>query len=123
MGLLTLLARHDPAELAAGVEVLFVEPRRSGYEVRDWRVLHRDGRVLDVSLAMTAMRTPEGDLKGFLSVAIDVINADASPNRGGAQSRRRGEPGEDGIPVADEPRVAYTVECRASRASSPGAWR
>lgn len=86
VGQLTPLAWHDPAELAArgellsrqhgqaiaGVEVLFVEARRSGYEVRDWRVMHRDGRVLDVSLAMTAMRTPEGNLKGFLGVAIDV---------------------------------------------------
>ena len=87
MGPLELLARHDPAELAAGVEVLFVEPRRSGYEVRDCRVLHRDGRVLDVSLAMTAMRTPEGDLKGFLSVAIDVTK-----HRRVAEPRWRAKP-------------------------------
>ena len=86
VGQLTPLAWHDPADLAArgqvlsrqhgqavtGVEVLFVEARHSGYEVRDWRVLRRDGSALEVSLAITAMRTPAGDLKGFLGVAVDV---------------------------------------------------
>jgi PAS domain S-box-containing protein len=79
-------AWHDQAEIdaraqalslkygqaVAGVEALIAESRYSGYEVRDWVVVRRDGKRLDVSLAMTAMRTPDGELKGFLGVAIDI---------------------------------------------------
>ncbi|MBC7940949.1 MAG: response regulator [Chitinophagaceae bacterium] len=86
IGRLTPMAWHDETEVAArsevlsrqhglaiaGVEALVAEARHSGYEVRDWVFIHRDGRRLDVSLAVTAMRTPEGELKGFLAVAIDI---------------------------------------------------
>ena len=86
VGKLTPMAWHDQAEVAArgavltrkngqaveGVEVLMAEPRHSGYEVRDWVYLDRDGRRLDVSVAVTAMRTPDGELKGFLCVAVDI---------------------------------------------------
>lgn len=83
---LTPLAWHDAAEVAgraealsrkygqsiSGFEALVIEARHSGYEVRDWRFTRSDGVQLDVSVAVTSMRTPEGDLKGFLSVAVDV---------------------------------------------------
>ena len=86
VGQLTPLAWHDEAEvearaLALGskygqvlekVEALVTEARHGGYEVRDWVFVRRDGSRLDVSLAVTAMRTPEGELKGFLGVAIDI---------------------------------------------------
>ncbi len=83
---LTPMVWHDEAEVAArgralsleygqvveGVEVLLAVSRHSGYEVRDWVLVRQDGRRLDVSLAVTAMRTPEGELKGFLGVAVDI---------------------------------------------------
>ena len=86
VGRLTPLAWHDEAELRSrgealgrkfgqaisGIEGLFVEARHSGYEVRDWTFVHQDGHRLDVSLAVTAMRSHDGALKGFLGVAIDI---------------------------------------------------
>ena len=86
VGRLTPMAWHDEGEVAAranalsrknglaiaGVEALVAEARHSGYEVRDWVFIHRDGRRLDVSVAVTAMRSPEGELKGFLAVALDI---------------------------------------------------
>jgi PAS domain S-box-containing protein len=86
VGRVSPTAWHDETEVAAraqvlsrkygqpvsGVEALISEARHGGYEVRDWVFVRRDGGRLDVSLAMTAMRTPEGALKGFLGVAIDI---------------------------------------------------
>ena len=86
LGRLTPLAWHDAKEVTertqalsrkngqavSRFEALVNEARHSGYEVRDWRYIRIDGSSLDVSLAITAMRTPEGELKGFLGVAIDV---------------------------------------------------
>ena len=83
---LTPLVWHDEVEVAArgralslehgqaveGVEALLAVSRHSGYEVRDWVLVRQDGRRLDASLAVTAMRTPEGELKGFLGVAVDI---------------------------------------------------
>ncbi len=86
IGRLTPLAWHDADELQqrsaalslkfgqpiSGMEALLVEARHSGYEVRDWTYVHQDGHRLDVSLAVTAMRSPDGALQGFLGVAIDI---------------------------------------------------
>ena len=86
IGRLTPQAWHDEAEVSARVEdlsrkfgqvisgfdALVMEARHSGYEVRDWTYVHRDGRRFAVSLAVTAMRSPDGALKGFLGVAIDI---------------------------------------------------
>ena len=83
--LLSPVAWHDPAELATrgaeletrfgravlGFEILSCVARDAGYEVRDWTFVRRDGTRLLVSLAITAMRDAEGDLKGYLGVAID----------------------------------------------------
>ena len=86
VGRLTPMAWHDAAEVDAralalgrkhgqvleSVETLIIEARHGGYEVRDWVFVRRDGSRFDVSLAVTAMRTPDGALKGFLGVAIDI---------------------------------------------------
>ena len=77
---------HDAAEVAARaqdaarrygesvgpMEALVIEARHGIAEVRDWTFVRSDHSRLDVSLAVTAMRTPEGELKGFLGVAVDV---------------------------------------------------
>ncbi|MGY4831414.1 ATP-binding protein [Sphaerotilaceae bacterium SBD11-9] len=55
-----------------GFEVFVHLARHAGYEVRDWVFIRSDGVRLDVSLAVTAMRNAEGDITGFLGVAIDV---------------------------------------------------
>jgi len=80
------LARfHDPQEMQAralelqaqldrpvvGDEVFVAIARLSGYEVRDWSYLRRDGSRLLVSLAVTAVRDDQGRLTGFLYIATD----------------------------------------------------
>ncbi|HEX5682889.1 MAG TPA: ATP-binding protein [Ideonella sp.] len=80
------LARfHDPQEVQAravelraqlgrevvGDEVFVAMARLSGYEVRDWTYLRRDGSRLLVSLAVTAVRNAQGALTGFLYIAAD----------------------------------------------------
>lgn len=86
VGRLTPLDWHDTHELQARegelrrkygkvlepFEVLAIEARHGGYEIRDWTYLRADGQRLSVSLAVTSLRSAEGDLKGFLGVAVDV---------------------------------------------------
>lgn len=86
VGKLTPMVWHDDAEVAAhaesqslhygthvsGMEALIVGARCAGSEVRDWSYVRRDGSRLDVSLAVTAVRSPENSLKGFLAVAVDI---------------------------------------------------
>lgn len=86
VGQVSPLAWHDAAEVAQratelghrhglaieGFEVLVFEARHSGYEVRDWGFVRRDGSRVDVSLAVTAIRAQDGALTGFLLVAIDI---------------------------------------------------
>ncbi len=86
VGQLTPMAWHDADEVAAraavlsqrhgqaiaGFEALAVEPRHSGYEVRDWSFVRRDGSRVDVSVAVTSIRAADGALKGFLLVAVDI---------------------------------------------------
>jgi PAS domain S-box-containing protein len=86
VGHATPMRWHDAAEVEAravelsrkhghpleGFEALVIEARHGGYEVRDWTFHRADGRRVEVSLAVTSMRTPGGDLKGFLGVAVDI---------------------------------------------------
>jgi PAS domain S-box-containing protein len=86
VGRLTPQAWHDSDEVArrgeqlsrqlghpvTGFETFVAMARHGGYEVRDWTFLHSDGHRIDVSLAVTAMRNANGELTGFLGVAIDV---------------------------------------------------
>lgn len=86
LGKLTPLAWHDAAEIRAsaqalsatrgaevmGAEVLFGQAREMGNDVRDWTFKCADGSALEVSLAVTSMRTPQGELSGFVGVAIDI---------------------------------------------------
>lgn len=79
---------HDPKEVAdrgdelsrqlgrpiEGFEVFVAQARHGGYEVRDWTFLRPEGPPILVSLAVTAMRRPDGSLKGFLAVAIDITH-------------------------------------------------
>jgi len=76
---------HDDAELAArgaalatqlgrpvlGFEILCGVARDVGYEVRDWTVVRPDGTRLLVSIAVTAMRGPRAELRGYLAIAVD----------------------------------------------------
>ena len=88
IGRVTPALWHDADEVAArgaeltrqlgqpisGFEVFAAQARHGGYEVRDWTFIRADGQRLLVSLAVTAVRQPDGTLKGFLGVGIDITH-------------------------------------------------
>ncbi len=71
---------HDPEELAQlarewGVpieSVLGYGARRRDTDTRDWTLVRSDGVKLPVSLAITAIRGPNGALTGYLGIARDI---------------------------------------------------
>ncbi|WP_374567548.1 ATP-binding protein [Ideonella sp.] len=85
LGQAALARFHDPHEVqaraaelraqlgreVAGDEVFVAMARLTGYEVRDWTYVRRDGSRLLVSLAVTAVRDTDGVLTGFLYIAAD----------------------------------------------------
>jgi signal transduction histidine kinase/CheY-like chemotaxis protein len=85
VGRLTPVAWHAADELASraaelevrfgrpvlGFEILCGVARDAGYEVRDWIFIRSDGARLLASVAVTAMRGAQGELKGYLGIAVD----------------------------------------------------
>ena len=78
---------HDPAEMVERASALSVElglPVEPGFEVfviksgrglpneHEWTYLRKDGVRVPVSLAVTAVRNDQGDVIGFLGVAVDL---------------------------------------------------
>ncbi|AXT83941.1 hypothetical protein C6I20_01195 [Aeromicrobium sp. A1-2] len=71
---------HDPAEVVEvaaelGVEPgfgVFVELARRNAPSRIWTYVRADGEPVYVRLVITELRNPEGDVTGYLGVAIDV---------------------------------------------------
>jgi diguanylate cyclase (GGDEF)-like protein/PAS domain S-box-containing protein len=71
---------HDAEELARlatefGVpveDVLGHGTRDKHTDTRDWTLVRRDGVGLPVSLAITAIRTPDGTLTGYLGIGRDI---------------------------------------------------
>lgn len=63
------------AELGYPVEGfrVFVEiPEKQGSERRDWTYVRKDGSCFPVSLVVTTMRGPQGDVIGYLGMAEDI---------------------------------------------------
>ena len=65
-----LSARHG--RRIAGFEVLIEATRRGQSETRDWTYLRSDGREVEVSLTVTALRNTSGAAIGYLGVAKDI---------------------------------------------------
>lgn len=54
-----------------GFEVFVALPLRDGAERRDWTYVTRQGQHLQVSLVVTAVHDSQGELTGYLGVAVD----------------------------------------------------
>ncbi len=79
---------HLPAEIAAraqaltralgypveGFEVFVQMALREGYEEREWTYITKDGRHLQVNLAVTAQHDCRGQIVGFVGVAADITD-------------------------------------------------
>lgn len=81
VGLHTPLIFHAPAEVAARAAELGVAPdfgvfvtqaRQGDAETREWTYVRQDGARLTVSLTVSAMRAPMGEVAGYIGIARDV---------------------------------------------------
>ena len=77
---------HAPEEVAArsralsaqygqsieGFRVFVHKPELEGAESRQWTYLHRNGSRITVTLVVTAMRDADGQLVGYLGIALDM---------------------------------------------------
>jgi PAS domain S-box-containing protein len=59
----------EPVE---GFNVLVEKARVGQYEEREWTYVRKDGRALRVNVVVTASRSANGNITGFLGVATDV---------------------------------------------------
>lgn len=55
-----------------GFETFIALTRDGGSEIRHWTYVRKDGKHLEVSLAVSSIRNEAGEIGGFLGVAIDV---------------------------------------------------
>ncbi len=77
---------HDPAEcrrrseelslefgrLVEGFDVFTEHARHRRFDERPWTYIRKDGSALDVTLIVTAVRSPDGAIEGFLGIATDI---------------------------------------------------
>ena len=72
---------HDPGEIQAraaelniapGFRVFLAEAARGRPETRQWTYVTRDGRRLQASITVTAMRGPAGAITGYIKVGTDI---------------------------------------------------
>ena len=59
-------------EAIEGFRVFVHKAEQEGAETQQWTYVHKDGHELQVSLAVSVMRSPEGDIQGYLGMALDV---------------------------------------------------
>ncbi|MBL7649855.1 MAG: PAS domain S-box protein [Candidatus Hydrogenedentes bacterium] len=67
--------RELSAELGyevSGFNVFVAIPSVEGSELREWTYVRKNGTTLTVSLVVTAIRSDEGAITGFLGIAVDV---------------------------------------------------
>ena len=55
-----------------GFDVFVEYARRGGHDIREWTYVRKDGTLLTVNLAVTALHDAAGALSGFLGVATDI---------------------------------------------------
>lgn len=58
--------------MISGFRVFVHKPELEGAEVRQWTYVRKDGRHIQVSLAVTAIRDEQNNINGYLGIAIDV---------------------------------------------------
>jgi len=95
VGLQTPALIHLPEEIAAhGAELsrrygqtiegfrTFVHvPEQEGVETREWTYVRKDGSRFPVTLVVTAMRDDDGELLGYLGIALDITQRKAAEQR------------------------------------------
>ncbi|MFN0087048.1 MAG: PAS domain S-box protein [Blastocatellia bacterium] len=62
----------------SGFEVLVAKARYNLPNEHEWTFLHRNGRRFKVTLSVTALRDPAGNVTGFLGIASDISERKAA---------------------------------------------
>ncbi len=60
--------------IAPGFEVFVTKARRGIVEEREWTYIRKDGSQLPVLLSVTALHNDDGEISGFLGIAIDITD-------------------------------------------------
>lgn len=60
-----------------GFDVFVEMARQGGHETRSWTYVRKNGSQLTVNLTVTAIRRPDGELIGYLGVAMDISKLQA----------------------------------------------
>ena len=83
----SMVMLHDPAEvsarsvqlskdlgqpISAGFNSLIARPRQGQTDEHEWTYVRKDGSRIWVNLAMTAIKSPEGNITGYLGIAFDI---------------------------------------------------
>lgn len=55
-----------------GFQVFVAMPERNGSEEYKWTYIHKDHHEIPVSLVVTVLRNPEGEIEGYLGIARDI---------------------------------------------------
>ncbi|CAA7615603.1 putative Histidine kinase [Magnetospirillum sp. LM-5] len=81
VGRSTPLAFHDPAEVDArsspgngGFRTFVHRADREGHDCGEWTCIRKDGTRFPVSLMVSPVRGDDGDIVGYLGLAIDISN-------------------------------------------------
>ncbi|WP_447769275.1 CHASE domain-containing protein [Pseudomonas kilonensis] len=86
---------HEPEEIAArgvelseayaqaidGFRVLTHKPELEGPETREWTYIRKDGSRFPVTLVVTSMRDDDGNLSGYLGIAVDITERKAAEKK------------------------------------------
>lgn len=86
VGIATPALLHDPAEVRArsaqlsaeyqlpidGFDVFVYKARHGTSETRQWTYIGKNGERKQVRLSVSAIRTDQGEIRGYLGVAIDI---------------------------------------------------
>ncbi|MCX6022964.1 MAG: ATP-binding protein, partial [Chloroflexi bacterium] len=94
IGMATPAALHIAAELdqraeqlgaGRGFEALVAAARRGGAETREWTYVKKNGTTLTVALTVSAIRSMDGQLTGFIFVGRDITESKRAQLRLAAQ--------------------------------------
>ncbi|MBS1718266.1 MAG: PAS domain S-box protein [Armatimonadetes bacterium] len=95
VGKVTPIIFHVPSELEArskflseefgrpieGIEIFSVVPLRDGSDEQHWTFIRKDGTQVLASLLVTPLRSMDGELIGFVGIAIDITARKQAENQ------------------------------------------
>ena len=71
-----------------GFDVFAAIPRREGSELREWTYVRKDGTHFAVQLAITPMRSVDGEITGYLGIGTDLTRLKKAQEEIGELSRK-----------------------------------